>query len=65
MIEYADKIGIDSSLLAEKMLYLLQHPIEAKQMGQNGRIRYLNNYSSDIFRENMLKMYESMLAWSR
>lgn len=61
VIEYADKIGIDSSLLAEKMLYLLQHPIEAKQMGQNGRIRYLNNYSSDIFRENMLKMYESCL----
>lgn len=63
VIEYADKAEIDSSLLAEKMLYLLQHPIEAKQMGQNGRRRYLNNYSSNIFRENMLKMYES--CWHR
>lgn len=63
VIEYADKTEIDSSLLAEKMLYLLQHPIEAKQMGQNGRRRYLNNYSSNIFRENMLKMYES--CWHR
>lgn len=63
VIEYADKTEIDSSLLAEKMLYLLQHPIETKQMGQNGRRRYLNNYSSNIFRENMLKMYES--CWYR
>ena len=59
VIEYTDKTEIDSSLLAEKMLYLLQHPIEAKQMGQNGRRRYLNNYSSNIFRGNMLKIYES------
>jgi glycosyltransferase len=63
VIEYADKTEIDSSLLAEKMLYLLQHPIETKQMGQNGRRRYLNNYSSNIFRGNMLKMYES--CWYR
>lgn len=63
LIEYADKTEIDSSLLAEKMLYLLQHPIEARQMGQNGRRRYLNNYSSNIFRGNMLKMYES--CWHR
>lgn len=60
LIEYADKTEIDSSLLAEKMLYLLQHPIEAKQMGQNGRRRYLQNYSSGIFRTNMLKLYESI-----
>ena len=63
VIEYADKTEIDSSLLAEKMLYLLQYPIETKQMGQNGRRRYLNNYSSNIFRGNMLKMYES--CWYR
>lgn len=63
VIEYADKTEIDSSLLAEKMLYLLPHPIETKRMGQNGRRRYLNNYSSNIFRGNMLKMYES--CWYR
>lgn len=63
VIEYNDRTEIDSLLLAEKMLYLLQHPIETKQMGQNGRRRYLNNYSSNIFRENMLKMYE--LCWHR
>ena len=63
VMEYADKTEIDSSLLAEKMLYLLQHPIETKQMGQNGRRKYLNNYFIDIFRKNMLKMYES--CWNR
>jgi glycosyltransferase len=59
VIEYTDKTEIDSSLLAEKILYLLQHPTEAKQMGQNGRKRYLCNYSSKIFRENMLNVYKS------
>jgi type 1 glutamine amidotransferase len=59
IIEYPDRVEIDSSQLAEKILYLLQNPIEAKQIGQNGRMRYLNNYSSEIFRTNMLKIYES------
>jgi glycosyltransferase len=60
VIEYRDRTEIDSSLLAEKMLYLLQHPTEARQMGKNGRKRYLENYSLDIFRENMLQMYKSV-----
>lgn len=63
VIEQTDRMEIDSSLLAEKILYLLESPAEAKRMGQNGRRRYLNNYSSNIFRENMLKMYE--LCWHR
>lgn len=59
VIEQTDRMEIDSSLLAEKILYLLESPAEAKRIGRNGRRRYLSNYSSDIFRENMLKMYES------
>lgn len=55
-----DRVEIDTALLAEKILYLLQHPVEAKQMGQNGRERYLSRYSSDIFRRNMLQMYQSI-----
>ncbi len=60
VIEYTDRIEIDSSLLAEKMIDLLQHPTKAKQLGQNGRKRYFENYSSEIFRENMLKVYKSV-----
>ncbi len=61
IIENNDGTEIDSSLLAEKILYLLEHPTEARQMGDNGRRRYLEHYSSIIFRGNMLKMYESCL----
>lgn len=55
-----DSVEINPVLLSEKILYLLQHPTEAKQMGQNGRKRYLYNYSSKIFRENMLRIYKSI-----
>lgn len=61
IIENNDGTEIDSSLLAEKMLYLLEHPAEARQMGDNGRKRYLDRYSSNVFRANMLNMYESCL----
>lgn len=63
VIEYMDRAEIDSTVLAEKMLYLLQHPIETKRMGQNARRRYVSHYSSELFRKNMLKMYES--CWHR
>lgn len=55
-----DSVEIDSDLLAEKIIYLLQHPVEAQQMGQNGRRKYLTSYSSDIFRKNMSDMYKSL-----
>ena len=57
VIEYPDRVDIDSSLLAEKILYLLQHPIDARQLGQNGRKRYLEKFSSEIFSRNMLQVY--------
>lgn len=63
VIEHSDRMEIDSSLLAEKILYMLESPAEAKRMGQNGRRRYLSNYSSEMFCENMLKIYES--CWHR
>lgn len=55
-----EKVEIDVALLAEKILYLLEHPVEAKLMGENGRRRFLDNFSSEIFRENMLRMYKSI-----
>ena len=60
MIEHPEKVEIDTCLLAGKILYLLQHPVEAKEMGQNGRKRYLEMYSSKIFRRNMLQLYKSL-----
>jgi glycosyltransferase involved in cell wall biosynthesis len=56
-----DNVEIDTVLLSEKILYLPHYPIEAQQMGQNGRKRYLDNYSSEIFRENILQAYEKLV----
>lgn len=56
----SERVEIDIMLLSEKIIYLLQHPSEAKQMGQNGRERYLDNYTSEIFRTNMVKTYNSL-----
>jgi len=39
---------------------LLNHPDEAKVMGQNGRKRYKQYYSGEVFRRNMIRFYESL-----
>jgi glycosyltransferase len=51
----------DVSALSEKILYLLQNPNEAKRLGKMSRKKYLENYSSEIFRSNMLQVYEEVL----
>ena len=58
--EHPDRVEIDTELLAEKIIYLLRHPVEAKQMGQNGRKRYLEKYSLPVFRKNMLDFYHDI-----
>ena len=56
----SENVEVDVMLLSEKIIYLLQHPIEAKRMGQNGRKRYLDNYTSGIFCVKMVKTYNSL-----
>ena len=60
VIEYDDRAEIDTDLLAEKMLHLLQHPDEQQRMGANARKRYETVYSTSIFRQNMLNFYQSL-----
>ena len=60
VIEYEESVDIDTDLLAEKMLFLLQHPDERQRMGANARKRYEKVYSADIFRQNMLDFYHSL-----
>jgi glycosyltransferase len=55
-----DNVVIDTKLLSEKILYLLQHTTEAKKMGRKGRIKFLKEFSSKIFRKNMLQIYQSL-----
>ena len=61
VIEHDESVEIDSSLLAEKMLYLLQHPEERKRMGINARKRYKRLYTSELMRKNMLRFYNSLI----
>jgi glycosyltransferase len=61
VIEHPDRIEIDTDLLVEKILYLLQHPVEARMLGKNARKRYLEKYSLPVFRKNMLDVYQSLI----
>jgi len=61
VIEYPDRMSMDTTLLAEKMLYLLQSSRERTRLGQNARKRYEERYSADVFRRNMLGLYESLI----
>lgn len=60
VIEFLDRMEIDTDLLAEKMLLLLQNHTKRKQMGKNARKRYERLYSSAVMRENMLNFYSSL-----
>ena len=55
-----NNVEIDTTLLSDKILYLLEHPTKARQMGENGRKRFLETYSSEIFCKNMLQIYKSI-----
>lgn len=55
-----DSVTIDPSFLAQKMVYLIQHPAEARKMGRNGRNRYLKKYTTEAFRRNMIDLYSSL-----
>ena len=61
VMEYPDRVEIDFNLLADKIIYLLEHPKEAKRLAQNARKRYEELYSTDVFRRNMLKLYNTLL----
>jgi glycosyltransferase len=60
VIEDYEKAEIDTSLLSDKILHLLQHPNERQRLGKNARKRYKEVYSKEVFRRNMLKFYKSL-----
>jgi len=61
--ELPDRVEIDVALLSQKIIYLLQHPSEARKMGRNGRKRFLREYSSEVFRRNILNFYTSVFGF--
>jgi len=48
--------------LAEAIEHLTLNPVLRKSMGANGRIRYLNNYTTELALDNYIRLYGSMLG---
>lgn len=55
-----NNVKLDTTLLAQKIVFLLQNPIAAKLLGQNGYKRYLEKYSSFVYRKKMIMFYNSL-----
>jgi len=60
LIERTDKIEIDADFLADKIVYLLMNPTEAKLLGKNARKQFESKYTIDVFKNNMLNFYHSL-----
>jgi glycosyltransferase involved in cell wall biosynthesis len=59
--EFPDRVEINTELLAEKMLYLLQNPDVARKLGKNARKRYEALYTSEMMGEKMMQLYQSII----
>lgn len=51
----------DSSQIADAITYLLDHPLEAKEMGNNGYKAFKQKYNWDIEKSKLLHIYEEEL----
>jgi glycosyltransferase involved in cell wall biosynthesis len=54
------KRQVNVKCLAEKMTFLLDNPDFAKELGMNGRMRFLEKYKLPLFKEKMIKLYNSI-----
>ncbi len=52
--------AIDIQMLVKQIRYLIGNPIAAKQLGRNGRKRFLEKYELCHFKENILNLYQSI-----
>jgi glycosyltransferase involved in cell wall biosynthesis len=51
----------DTDAFAEKIIYLMEHPEFAKEMGKRGREKILKEFSLDVILPQMKELYESIL----
>jgi glycosyltransferase len=54
------KRQVDVRCLSEKMLLLLENPVLAKELGSNGRKRFMEKFELSVFKEKMLKLYQNI-----
>ncbi|MCL2651596.1 MAG: TIGR04157 family glycosyltransferase [Candidatus Azobacteroides sp.] len=51
---------VDVKQLAEKIRFLLDNPVNAQELGENGRKRFLEKFELSIFKDKMLNLYENL-----
>lgn len=54
--------NIDAGKLADKLFVLLGNEDLRHEMGQNGHIRFMNNFTIDHFEKNMLTTFQNILS---
>jgi glycosyltransferase involved in cell wall biosynthesis len=54
------KRRVDIKKLEERMHFLLDNPSSAKEIGENGRKRFLKKFELSVFKEKMLKLYNTV-----
>jgi len=54
------KRQVDIKRLAENIQFLLNNPVDAQKLGENGRKRFLDKFELSIFKEKMMELYESL-----
>lgn len=54
------KRSINTSLLSQKINFLLAHPEKAKELGINARKRFLEKYELSVFQEKMVYLYQNL-----
>ena len=63
IIKCDENTEIDTNLLAEKIENLLQQPDEAKQYKKNARKKYEEQFSSEVYGENMIDFYNNLISF--
>lgn len=53
---------LDEQAIADAIAYLIAHPEEAKQMGENGRNAVIRNYSWEAEAKTLLLAYQKLLS---
>jgi glycosyltransferase involved in cell wall biosynthesis len=54
-----DPLDIDA--IADSILWLLQHPVEARAMGERGRAAVLSNYVWEQQASKLIDFYQTIL----
>jgi len=56
------KRTVDVKQLAEKIIFLINHPDECRRLGVNARKKFLSDYELSVFGAKMIQIYNTLLS---